>query len=149
MQKESLLQLGIEEETADQILKAINEEMEEYILKSDFEALQEKYDTDIENLSNMLSETNKNNAIDLAILKASGKDPKEIKVNFELDKIKLNKDGTLEGFDIESLKKSKPYLFNIEEKKTEGTGVTQGTKISEIESAKAKFENAVYGKGGF
>lgn len=58
----------------------------------------------------------------MAILQAKGKNPKAIKALLDMDKITLKDDGTLDGFDLEALKKSDGYLFDTETVKTVGTG---------------------------
>ena len=64
----------------------------------------------------------KDAAVDMAILKAGGRNAKAIKALLDMDKINLKDDGSIEGLDIEGLKKSDGYLFNIESTGVEGTG---------------------------
>lgn len=138
MKKDDLLAIGIDEQTSEKVLQLWNRVIKAYVPKED-----------IESLNNQMFEMSKSNAIDMAILKAGGKDPKEIKVNLDMNKIIVDKNGNIEGLDLQQLKKSKPYLFNIEQKKTEGTGITEGASMSGSEGIRKQFENAVYAKGGF
>lgn len=62
----------------------------------------------------------------MAILQAKGRNPKAIKALLDMEKIKLKDDGTLEGLDMEGLKESDGYLFDVEETKTVGTGAPKG-----------------------
>lgn len=86
------------------------------------EELQGKYKTDTETLSRKLAENVKNNAIDMAILAAKGKNPKAIKALLDMDKITVKEDGTLEGLDLDALKESDGYLFAKTETAYKGNG---------------------------
>ena len=77
-------------------------------------------------------------AVDMAILQAKGKNPKAIKALLDMDKISLKDDGTLEGLDLEGLKKSDGYLFDIETTAIEGTGHSGGSHGGE-----SKLENFI------
>lgn len=149
MNKEDIINIGIEEEKAIKVLELYNSIIKNYVskdelnianntiktlnqtlkdfdgidvnkLKQDIQGWEEKYNNDITNIK-------KNNAIDIEILKAKGKNIKAIKALIDIDKVKLNNEGILEGLDIESIKKSDSYLFDIEESKTEGTGTPKGS----------------------
>ena len=76
---------------------------------------QEKYEKD-------LAAGRRDAALDGAILKAKGKNPKAIKALLDLENIKLKEDGTLEGLDLEGLKKTDGYLFDEETTVQQGTG---------------------------
>lgn len=89
-------------------------------LQKRYEDLQQKYQADTENLQKQYEDSRKNSAIDMAILQAKGRNPKAIKALLDMDKIKLKEDGTLEGLDLESIKKSDSYLFDIVETHREG-----------------------------
>lgn len=91
-------------------------------LSKRYQELQNKYKTDTDNLNKAITENKKNNAVDMAILQAKGRNPKAIKALLDMDKITLKDDGTLEGLDLEGLKKSDSYLFDTEALKTVGTG---------------------------
>lgn len=69
-------------------------------------------------------------ALDTAILQAKGRNPLSVKALLDKSKLKLKDDGTVEGLDLEALKKSDPYLFEIESKKDEGSGAGAGSSGS-------------------
>lgn len=89
-------------------------------LQKQYNDLQEKYKLDTENLQKQYQNSRKNSAIDMEILKAKGKNTKAIKALLNMDKITLKEDGTLAGLDLESLKKSDGYLFEIEQTHRQG-----------------------------
>ena len=64
----------------------------------------------------------------MEILKAKGKNTKAIKALLDMENITLKEDGTLIGLDLEGLKKSDGYLFEIEQTHREGidSGVGSG-----------------------
>ena len=67
-------------------------------------------------------------AIVMEILKAKGKIANAIKALLDMENITLKEDGTLIGLDLDSLKKSDGYLFEIEQTHREGidSGVGSG-----------------------
>lgn len=73
--------------------------------------------------------------IELAINNAKAKNVKSVKANLDLEKIKLDGDKLL-GFDdqIEALKKSDAYLFDIDKKIDKGPGDSTGKRKSEDDS---------------
>ena len=77
--------------------------------------LQKKYKQDTEALQKRLNESRKHNAVDVAIMQAKGKNTKAIKALLDMDSITLKEDGTLQGLDLESIKKSDSYLFDMEQ----------------------------------
>lgn len=94
-------------------------------LSQKYNDLQNKYD--LEKKKNADSE--KNHAIEMAIMQAKGRNPKAIKALLDLDKISIKEDGTIEGLDIESLKETDSYLFDVETKVNIGTGTpTSGAR---------------------
>ena len=72
-------------------------------LKGDLAALQQKYDADTAKLR-------LDNALDVAIIDAKGRSTKAVKAFLDYGKLKLKDDGTIDGLDLEALKKSEPYL---------------------------------------
>ncbi len=82
--------------------------------------LQKKYKQDTEALQKRLNESRKHNAVDVAIMQAKGKNTKAIKALIDMDSITLKEDGTLQGLDLERIKKSDGYLFDIEKTRIEG-----------------------------
>jgi len=97
-------------------------------LQKKYDELEEKYKTDTQNLQKQYQDSRKNSAIDMEILKAKGKNTKAIKALLDMENITLKDDGTLDGLDLDSLKKSDGYLFEIEQTHREGidSGVGSG-----------------------
>lgn len=82
--------------------------------------LQTKYKADTEALIQQLADQKRDAAIDAAIAAAKGRNSKAIKALLDPTKLKLKDDGTVEGLDLEALKKSDAYLFELESTKDEG-----------------------------
>ncbi len=76
-------------------------------LKNEVKTWETKYKTD-------LAAVKKDAAVDAAIIQAKGRNPKAIKALLDMNKISLKEDGTLEGLDLEGLRKSDGYLFDVE-----------------------------------
>lgn len=97
-------------------------------LQKKYAELENKYKADTENLQKQYENSRKESAIDMAILQAKGRNPKAIKALLDMEKIKLKEDGTLEGLDLESVKKSDGYLFDSVETHREGinSGASSG-----------------------
>ena len=112
--------------------------------KDKFEDLEEKYKTETADLRKSMADAAKNNAVDIAILAAGGKNAKAIKALLDMEKITLKEDGTLEGLDLTGLKESDGYLFTQETTEIKGTGVPKGTGTSTASVAET-FEKAVMG----
>jgi len=94
-------------------IDAIKKSAEEY--KTKYEEADKKSKED-------LAELRKSHAIDLALLNTyRAKNVKSVKANLNLENIKLDGDKLI-GFDdqVESLRKSDSYLFDIEEKIDDG-----------------------------
>lgn len=104
-------------------------------LKADVKSWEVKYNTD-------LAAVKKDAAIDAAILQAKGRNPKAIKALLDMDKIKLKEDGSLEGLDLDGLKKSEGYLFDIAEMKQQGAGVASGNTLKEPEGFEGFLSSA-------
>lgn len=83
-------------------------------LTNQFKDLQSKYKQDTENLSKELQQTKLNSAVDSALGKAKVRNTKAAKALLNMDEVKLNDKGELEGLDnqINSLQKSDGYLFD-------------------------------------
>lgn len=102
-------------------IESIKKSAEEY--KTKYEEADKKSKQD-------LAELKKTHAIDLALLNTHhAKNIKSVKANLNLENIKLDGDKLI-GFDdqVELLKKSDSYLFDIEEKIDEGNGGEEGKK---------------------
>ena len=83
-------------------------------LSNQFKELQSKYKQDTENLSKELQQTKLNSAVDSALGKAKVRNSKAAKALLNMDEVKLNDKGEVEGLDnqISSLQKSDGYLFD-------------------------------------
>ncbi|UZN41844.1 phage scaffolding protein [Lactobacillus sp. IBH004] len=83
-------------------------------LTNQFKELQSKYKQDTENLSKELQQTKLNSAVDSALSKAKVRNNKAAKALLNMDEVKLNDKGELEGLDdqISSLQKTDSYLFD-------------------------------------
>lgn len=90
-------------------------------------SLQQKYEDDTKALEAKLADQKLDAALDAAIHGAKGRNPKAIKALLNREALKLTDDGKLEGLDLEALKASDAYLFEIEKKKDEGSGVQGGS----------------------
>lgn len=88
-------------------------------LKADVKNWETKYKND-------LAAVKKDAAVDAAIMQAKGKNAKAIRALLDLDKVTLREDGTLEGLDLEALKKSDGYLFDTVQTVTRGNGIQSG-----------------------
>lgn len=88
------------------------------ISQADYEAKKKEIE---DNSKAEIEQVRLDSKIDLAINNAKAKNVKSVKANLDLDKIKLDGEKLL-GFDdqIEALKKSDAYLFDIEKVKNEG-----------------------------
>ena len=102
-------------------IEAIKKSAEDY--KTKYEEADKKSKEDI-------AELKKSHAIDIALLNTHhAKNVKSVRANLNLENIKLDGDKLI-GFDdqVELLKKSDSYLFDIEEKIDEGNGGDDGKK---------------------
>ena len=62
-----------------------------------------------------------------------------------MDNITLKEDGTLQGLDLESIKKSDGYLFDIEQTHIEGAdGSSKKGFLSTANDLKAQIEKAMF-----
>jgi len=84
-------------------------------LKKDTADAQKKFDAD-------LATVRRDSAVDLMLVQAGARNVKAAKALIDMSKVKLKDDGSVEGVDVEGLKKSDPYLFTIEQTKDEGDG---------------------------
>ncbi|RMC49160.1 phage capsid protein [Lactobacillus sp. ESL0228] len=83
-------------------------------LGNQLKELQGKYKHDTENLSKELQQTKLNSAVDSELGKAKVRNTKAAKALLNMDEVKLNDKGEVEGLDnqISSLQKSDSYLFD-------------------------------------
>lgn len=101
-------------------------------LSADLASLQQKYDADTAKLK-------LENALDVAIIGAKGRSTKAVKAFLDLDKLKLKEDGTIEGLDLEALKKSEPYLFESIETNITGGGEPGGGNPPSTDTSKMTY----------
>lgn len=83
-------------------------------LSNKYAELQSKYKDDTAKLSEQLSETKLNGALDSVLNSAKVRNTKAVRGLLNMDNIKLNDKGEIEGVSdqLESLKKSDGYLFD-------------------------------------
>lgn len=111
-----------EKKTLEEDKKKIEGEYENFkkgsISQEDYEAKKKEIET---NSKAEIEKVKLESKIDLAINNAKAKNVKSVKANLDLEKIKLDGDKLL-GFDdqIEALKKSDAYLFEIDKKVDKG-----------------------------
>lgn len=121
---EKLKNANAEIETLKTTQESIQTEYENYkkgsISQADYEAKKKEIE---ENSKAEIEKVRLESKIDLAINNAKARNVKSVKANLNLDNIKLDGDKLL-GFDdqIEALKKSDAYLFNIEKEVDDGNG---------------------------
>lgn len=96
-------------------------------LSKKYQDLQDRYKQETESLTKKLAEDRKSNAVDMAIVQAKGKNAKAIRALIDMDKVTLKDDGSLDGLDLEALRKSDGYLFDEIKDGIEGTGFNKGT----------------------
>ena len=125
--KEALKQTGSQEKEQEETNppKAETSSNQQEVLQRSLEELQKKYD-ELQAYNEQLQNNRKESLLDAEIVKAGGRNPKAIKALLDMGKIVVKEDGTLEGLDLEGLKKTDSYLFNAETQSIEGTGFTKG-----------------------
>ncbi len=107
--------------TATDTLKSLQETVKKFdgvdldALKNAAATAQQKFDTD-------LAALRLDSAVDLMLAKSGARNIKATRAALDLSKAKLGDDGSVEGVDVDGLKKSDPYLFVLEQTKDEGDG---------------------------
>ncbi|MEI8200743.1 MAG: phage scaffolding protein [Eubacteriales bacterium] len=96
-------------------------------LETKLTALQAQYKTDTDALGKQLADQKLDAALDAVLSKAKARDLTSVKAHIKRDALKIKDDGTVEGLDIDTLAKEKPYLFEIETKSDEGSGFAGGS----------------------
>lgn len=83
-----------------------------------------------------------NNAVEMALSGAKAKNIKAVRAMLDDAKIKLGEDGKLSGLDeqIEALKKSDGYMFEVSEPQQQFTGFQPGASSTVPNSAQAGYE---------
>lgn len=84
-------------------------------LKTAADDAQKKYDAD-------LAKARLDSAVDLLLVQSGARNVKAAKALLDMSKAKLKDDGSVDGVDIEGLKKSDTYLFTVTTQKDAGAG---------------------------
>lgn len=84
------------------------------------------------------------NAVEIALSGAKARNGKAVKAMLDMSKVKLGEDGKLSGFDeqIEALKKSDAYMFDVRQQQTQQqfTGFQPGASSTVPNSTAAGYE---------
>ncbi len=83
------------------------------------------------------------NAVEIALSGAKAKNGKAVKAMLDMSKVKMGEDGNLSGFDeqIEALKKSDGYMFDVQEQtQQQFTGFQPGASSTVPNSTAAGYE---------
>lgn len=84
------------------------------------------------------------NAVEIALSGAKARNGKAVKAMLDMSKVKLGEDGKLSGFDeqIEALKKSDSYMFDVQQQQTQQqfTGFQPGASSTVPNSTAAGYE---------
>ena len=84
------------------------------------------------------------NAVEIALSGAKAKNGKAVKAMLDMSKVKMGEDGKLSGFDeqIEALKKSDAYMFDVQEQpgQQQFTGFQPGASSTVPNSTAAGYE---------
>ena len=83
------------------------------------------------------------NAVEIALSGAKAKNGKAVKAMLDMSKVKMGEDGKLSGFDeqIEALKKSDSYMFDVEQQtQQQFTGFQPGASSTVPNSTAAGYE---------
>ena len=110
-------------------------------LKTAASDAQKQFDTD-------LAAVRRDSAVDLMLVQAGARSVKAARAMLDLSKAKLKEDGSVEGVDVDALKKSDPYLFTIEQKKDEGDGHPGGEPGADNDkpgTLEAEITSALFG----
>ena len=84
-----------------------------------------------------------NNAVEIALSGAKAKNGKAVKAMLDMSKMKMGEDGKLSGFDeqIEALKKSDGYMFDVQEQtRQQFTGFQPGASSTVPDPTAAGYE---------
>lgn len=95
-------------------------------LQAKYDQLKEEHKCETQRLNKIINDNIKNNAVDMAIIKAKGKNPRAIRALVDMDKITVKETGKIDGLDLEAIKKTDGYLFDMETTQSFGTGFTKG-----------------------
>ena len=100
--------------------------VDEAALKNEIEKLRQDNQNTKANYEKQISDIKTDTALDSLIRNAGGKNTIAIKALIpNRETIKLKDDGSLEGIDLEAVKTSAPYLFDVKEERMEGNNPYQ------------------------
>ena len=114
-------------------------------LQAEYQKFEKKYKADTANLQKQFLESRKNSAVDIAIMQAKGRNPKAIKALIDMEKVTLKEDGTIDGLDIDALKQSDGYLFDVETTRRVGIDIQQQNGFHSSDDLKSQIEHSVFG----
>lgn len=108
-------------------------------LKKSVTEAQKQHDAD-------LAAVRRDYAVDLMLAQAGARNVKAARALIDMGKVKLKEDGTVEGVDIEAMKKSDAYLFTVVTQKDEGDGHDGGGSGGAGESTlQSEIQSMLYG----
>jgi len=132
--------------TATDTLKGLQDTVKKFdgvdldALKNAATTAQKKYDDD-------LAVFRRDSAVNLLLAQSGARNIKAASALLDLSKVKVKDDGSVEGVDIDALKKSDPYLFVIEQTREEGDGHAGSTDAGKDKPATLESEilSGLYG----
>ena len=107
--------------TANDTISALKAEAKKYE-GVDVAGLQKQIEETETTYKGKIAELRKEAAIDMALVQARARNPKAARALLDDSKIMLNADGSISGLDVEAIKKTDPYMFEVEKKTDEGPG---------------------------
>ena len=115
-------------------------------LQAEYQKLEKKYKADTANLQKQYLESRKNSAVDIAIMQAKGRNLKAIKALIDMEKVTLKEDGSIDGLDLDALKQSDGYLFDVETTKRVGSNSQKQGEFHTSADLKSQIEHSVFGE---
>lgn len=116
-------------------------------LQTQLQDLQTKHKTETESLTAKVSETKRDSAIELGLIKAGARNVKATKALLDLEKLEISEDGSLKGLEdqVKALNESDGYLFGTGESTGQitasgnATGATAKVETDAMETAMERF----------
>lgn len=112
-------------------------------LKKQIETLQQQNVAQQKTHDEELAKLKLDNAVEIALSGSKAKNGKAVKAMLDMSKVKMGEDGKLSGFDeqIEALKKSDGYMFDVQEQtQQQFTGFQPGVSSAVPNSTAAGYE---------
>lgn len=112
-------------------------------LKKQIETLQQQNADQQKTHDEELAKLKLDNAVEIALSGSKAKNGKAVKAMLDMSKVKMGEDGKLSGFDeqIEALKKSDGYMFDVQEQtQQQFTGFQPGASSAVPNSTAAGYE---------